>query len=146
MAAQPSHGALLRQLSQVARLRHAALRKALAPLQLSPGRWWALRCVARCGSPSLGELAALMHVELRTASSRVVALADAGLVLRHSDAQDGRLVRVTLTVAGMRLMARGVPLLAGIDRCAAGALEAEEAEPVIACLRAMRETMQHGIQ
>jgi DNA-binding MarR family transcriptional regulator len=64
-----------------------------------------LSVLRRTGSPleaTAGELAALTHVTSGTMTSRLDGLVGRGLVSRHSDPADRRLVRVRLTKAGRR--------------------------------------------
>jgi DNA-binding MarR family transcriptional regulator len=62
-----------------------------------------LSVLRRSGAPferTAGELAALTHVTSGTMTSRLDRLVARGLVTRHPDPADGRLVRVRLTAAG----------------------------------------------
>jgi DNA-binding MarR family transcriptional regulator len=62
-----------------------------------------LSVLRRSGEPferTAGELATLTHVTSGTMTSRLDRLVARGLVTRHPDPTDGRLVRVRLTVAG----------------------------------------------
>ena len=76
-----------------------------------------LSVLRRSGRPferTAGELAALTHVTSGTMTSRLDGLVSRGLVSRHSDPSDGRLVRVRLTAAGRaRVDAAMESLLAG---------------------------------
>jgi DNA-binding MarR family transcriptional regulator len=92
-----------------------------------------LSVLRRSGAPferTAGELAALTHVTSGTMTSRLDGLVNRGLVSRHSDPSDGRLVRVRLTKAGRRrvdaafeaLLAGERELLATLDESDRGAL------------------------
>jgi DNA-binding MarR family transcriptional regulator len=64
-----------------------------------------LSALRRAGEPfelTAGELSALTHVTSGTMTSRLDRLTGRSLVSRHNDPDDGRLVRVRLTVAGRR--------------------------------------------
>jgi DNA-binding MarR family transcriptional regulator len=62
-----------------------------------------LSVLRRCGVPfelTAGELASRTYVTSGTMTSRLDRLSGRGLVTRHADPADGRLVRVRLTTAG----------------------------------------------
>lgn len=64
-----------------------------------------LATLRRAGEPfelTAGELSALTHVTSGTMTSRLDRLTGRSLVARHTDPDDGRLVRVRLTSAGRR--------------------------------------------
>jgi DNA-binding MarR family transcriptional regulator len=71
---------------------------------LSPAQASALGSVSRHGNPTLGELAALEHVQPPTMTRIVAGLADAGMVTRVADANDRRSARVRITPAGERVL------------------------------------------
>ena len=73
---------------------------------LSPAQASALGTVNRLGRPTLGELAALEQVQPPSMTRIVASLADAGMVVRETDAADRRSVRVRLTPAGARALER----------------------------------------
>jgi DNA-binding MarR family transcriptional regulator len=77
-----------------------------------------LAALRRAGAPfelTAGELAARTYVTSGTMTSRLDGLSSRGLVVRAADRDDGRLVRVTLTAEGRRL----------VDAAFAALLEAE---------------------
>ena len=67
---------------------------------LGPTVTAALATVARQGDPTLGELAAFENVTPPTMTAVVTKLEALGLVARHTDDQDRRVIRVRLTDAG----------------------------------------------
>ena len=73
---------------------------------LSPAQASALGTVNRLGRPTLGELAALEQVQPPSMTRIVANLADAGMVVRETDAADRRSVRVRITPAGARALER----------------------------------------
>ena len=73
---------------------------------LSPAQASALGTVNRLGRPTLGELAALEQVQPPSMTRIVASLADAGMVVRETDAADRRSVRVRITPAGTRTLER----------------------------------------
>ncbi len=73
---------------------------------LSPAQASALGTVNRLGRPTLGELAALEQVQPPSMTRIVANLADAGMVVRETDATDRRSVRVRITPAGARALER----------------------------------------
>src|SRR5438876_12280448 len=74
---------------------------------LSAARLSALSVLVFGGPRTLGELAAAEHVRPATMSRIVRALEEQGLVRRASDPADGRVVRLTATAAGERVMWQG---------------------------------------
>src|ERR671924_2131915 len=85
----------------------------IGPAQLS-----ALSVLVFGGPRTLGELAAAEQVRPPTMTRIVQALAQAGLVRREGDAHDGRVVRLSATVKGRRVMqtarARRIEKLAAV--------------------------------
>jgi DNA-binding MarR family transcriptional regulator len=73
---------------------------------LSPAQASALGTVNRLGRPTLGELAALEQVQPPSMTRIVANLADAGMVVRETDAADRRSVRVRITPDGARVLER----------------------------------------
>jgi DNA-binding MarR family transcriptional regulator len=71
---------------------------------LSPAQASALGTVNRLGRPTLGELAALEQVQPPSMTRIVANLADAGMVVRETDAADRRSVRVRITPSGARAL------------------------------------------
>jgi len=72
----------------------------------TPSQVSALGTLARLGTPTLGELAAAEQVQPPSMTRIVVALEAAGLLARRVDPVDGRVVRVAVTPAGERTLAR----------------------------------------
>lgn len=72
----------------------------------SPTQLSALATVARLGPMTLGDLAAAERVQPPTITAAVSKLEDQALVVRRPDARDRRSVRVEVTSAGRKLLAR----------------------------------------
>jgi DNA-binding MarR family transcriptional regulator len=66
----------------------------------------ALATVERLGTPTLGELASSEQVQPPSMTKIVVGLEAAGLVARQEDANDKRVVRVSLSAEGRRTLQR----------------------------------------
>jgi DNA-binding MarR family transcriptional regulator len=66
----------------------------------------ALATVERLGTPTLGELATSEQVQPPSMTKIVVGLETAGMLSRHEDETDRRIVRVKLTAEGRRTLAR----------------------------------------
>ena len=73
---------------------------------LTPSQLSALSTIERLGTVTLGELAAAEHVKPPTMTKIVAALEEAGLVDRTSEPPDRRVVRVSVSEAGRRHVAR----------------------------------------
>ena len=95
-AADRFHSAAIHALRHVRREDPAT---GIGPAQLS-----ALSVLVFGGPRTLGELASAEQVRPPTMTRIVHALHDAGLVRRQHDSQDGRLVRLSATAKGKRLM------------------------------------------
>ena len=75
-------------------------------LDASPTQLAALATIERQGPITLGELAAAERVQPPTVTAAVGRLEQEGLVRRTPDRTDRRVVRVSATAAGKRLLAR----------------------------------------
>ena len=95
-AADRFHSAAIHALRRVRRDDPAS---GIGPAQLS-----ALSVLVFGGPRTLGELAAAEQVRPPTMTRIVQALAQAGLVRREGDAHDGRVVRLSATAKGRRVM------------------------------------------
>jgi DNA-binding MarR family transcriptional regulator len=73
---------------------------------LSAARLSALSVLVFGGAKALGELAAAEQVRPPTMTNIVRGLEEDGLVRRHADARDGRVVRLTATAKGRRVLQR----------------------------------------
>jgi DNA-binding MarR family transcriptional regulator len=73
---------------------------------ITPSALAALSSVERLGPLTMTELCAVEQVQPPTMTRVVAWLADAGLVAREADPDDGRVVRVTVTHDGRRLLDR----------------------------------------
>jgi DNA-binding MarR family transcriptional regulator len=90
--------------SAVNRLQRRLRQEALGGL--SPAQASALGSVRRHGSPTLGELAAMEHVQPPSMTRIVASLTEAGMVTRVADPNDRRSARVRITTAGDRALDR----------------------------------------
>ncbi len=77
-----------------------------ADVAASPTQLSALATIERKGPLTLGELASYEGVQPPTVTAAVGRLEQQGLVVRHTDADDRRVVRVEITRAGRTLLAR----------------------------------------
>jgi len=68
---------------------------------------WALRTIYMEGQLSMGELSRKMYLHMSTVSGVVDRLEEKGYVERARGASDGRVVRISLTKAGKKLVQRG---------------------------------------
>lgn len=93
-------------LFQVARSLRERWAQASAPFGLTPHQARTLRTVADLREPRLSDIAARLRISPRSATEVVDALEEADLVARTPDPEDRRAVRVGLTPAGRRTVAR----------------------------------------
>ncbi|HEY8566003.1 MAG TPA: MarR family winged helix-turn-helix transcriptional regulator [Beijerinckiaceae bacterium] len=87
-------------LVQTARLHRSRMGDKLADVGLFAGQEQVLQALASAGLLTMGELAGILRVRPPTASKTISRLAAMGLVERHAEPGDGRVVRVKLTEAG----------------------------------------------
>jgi DNA-binding MarR family transcriptional regulator len=83
------------------------LREEDLSLKLGPTQLSALSVLVFGGPQTVGRLARIEQVSLPVISRVADALVRAGLAARAADAQDGRVVRLQATAAGIRLMQKG---------------------------------------
>ena len=81
-------------------------RKELAPFGLTFAQARALRVLVDTGPMRIGDLAGLLEIAARSATTRVDDLEVAGLVTRQADPDDRRSVVVAPSTAGRELVAR----------------------------------------
>jgi len=118
------------------------MRNAL-PLEISglgrttPEQFAVLRLLRERGPQTIGALAAGRLVALNPASTLADRLEAAGLVVRAEDAQDRRLVRVSLTPLGAKLLDRLVELRRQVLREMLDALSDDEVRTLGQALPAM---------
>ena len=113
-------------------------RRVDAESQLPAPQLSALSVVVYGGPITLGALASAEQVRPPTMTRLIGAMESAGLVVRHPDDNDGRIVRIAATAAGRRLLEQGrdrriaviaaelEALPAGDLKAIAGALDAIE--------------------
>jgi DNA-binding MarR family transcriptional regulator len=68
--------------------------------EITPEQYWLLRMLNRAGSLSIGELATQLGITASSATSACKRLEKAGLLTRSRQADDERIVRVSLTTQG----------------------------------------------
>lgn len=99
-----------------------------------------LSVLRRAGEPfelTAGELASRTHVTSGTMTSRLDRLGARGLVARHPDPLDGRLVRVRLTPAGRRQVDDAFAALVASERELLCVLDGPTRDAVAAALRTL---------
>lgn len=128
-------------LTQTIGSRDRRLARALRRFRLRVPEWRvlaSLRARRRC---AMGELADLATIDRSTLSRTVDRMAQAGWVVRLSDAEDARVTRIALTAAGERLFARLWPTVEEINRAALEGLS----EDALAALRAILARMKSNL-
>jgi DNA-binding MarR family transcriptional regulator len=78
----------------------------LAPFGLTHAQTRALRALVDAGAMRIGDLASLLEIVPRAATTRVDGLEEAGLVTRRMDPGDRRSILVAPTTQGLDLVAR----------------------------------------
>lgn len=92
---------LLRSVSLLVRRRG---RMSLEGSRVTPPQFNALQAVARAGGLTMGELCQQLYLASSTVTALVDRLEEAGLVERVRDGHDKRVVRLSVTEAGYRVM------------------------------------------
>lgn len=117
----------------------ARYRPALAELGLTYPQYVVMVALWEHGPLGVGRLGELLSLESSTVSPLVTRLAGMGLVRRVRGGDDGRAVRVELTVGGraMEVAAAGVPGAI----CAATGLGGEEQADLVATLRTLADRL-----
>jgi DNA-binding MarR family transcriptional regulator len=114
-------------------------RKELAPYGLTFAQARALRILTDSGPMRIGDLANLLEIVPRSATTRVDDLEQAGLVARSADPDDRRSVIVTATAQGQDLVARlGAERRASAETLFAP-LSAEDKSDLIRLLRSLNK-------
>ncbi len=81
------------------------IRRASHPVhraEMTPEQYWLLRILRRAGGMSIGQLAEALGVTGSSVTTACKRLEKMGLVTRERQADDERMVRVTLTTQGMQ--------------------------------------------
>ncbi|MFN2549427.1 MAG: MarR family winged helix-turn-helix transcriptional regulator [Myxococcales bacterium] len=112
-----------------------AVQRAVRPLHLTPPQFWFLNANRELPGASLGEIARRQHMDPPTASRIAESLAGRGLLRVEPDPRDRRVVRVTLTAAGVRLAQRIAPIATGVRSAVVQGMSAREQEMFRAALR-----------
>src|SRR4051794_29354216 len=110
---------VLSRVSRLAAILDVRRSRAFVAHDLGGHEFDVLSVLRRTGPPfeaTAGELAALTHVTSGTMTSRLDGLVGRGLVSRHSDPADRRLVRVRLTRAGRRRVDAAFETLLATER------------------------------
>jgi len=94
-------------------IKQAVLRLA-RPLRLTPPQFWFLNAARELPGEALGTIARRQHIGAPTASRLAEGLAHRGLLNVEPDDHDRRVVRVTLTPAGVKLAQRIAPIADGV--------------------------------
>ncbi len=122
------------------RIRHAA-NVDLGPLGVTPSQVRALRTLARCGRPvRMSQLADLLFIARRSATSVVDELVERGLVARRSAVGDRRAVVVEVSADGHALL----DTLASRRRVAASRLADRLSQGQLETLRTLLQRLDAG--
>lgn len=89
----------------VARRLRELTRQTLAPWDITPSHWRALRVLGRHGEMRLSVLSEHLRIAPRSATEVVDALESRGLVVRRADPSDRRATLITRTAAAEQLSA-----------------------------------------
>jgi DNA-binding MarR family transcriptional regulator len=133
---------VLSRVSRLARHLELARRESLERLALPRWQFDVLTALRRAGAPcemTPGELMAETLVSSGTMTHRIDQMAAAGLVARLPDPDDGRVVRVQLTLEGRAAVDRAMTDLLERERTLLGGLTTTEQARLAALLRTLLE-------
>jgi len=109
--------------SAARRLRETSA-ETLAPWDITPAQFRALRVLRRHGAVRLSELSGHLHIAARSTTEVIDALESRGLVARRADPEDRRAILVEVTEHGSEILdaigtARGTEIERAFDRLTA---------------------------
>jgi DNA-binding MarR family transcriptional regulator len=113
-ASTPSPIAVLQQFRELFRVSQRHFQRIEARCGLGGAQLWALSEVGKNPGLTISELARALSVHLSTSSNLLDKLEEHGLTRRERKSRDQRLVRVYVTAAGNRVLARAPKPLEGI--------------------------------
>lgn len=122
---------MLRQANQ----RHVNLFSALIPGELTPTQFSALAMLRQIGSCSQNQLGRLVSMDAATIKGVIDRLGRRGLTTTAPDADDARLLIVSLTEAGRELAERCIPAARRITRETLSPLSETEQAQFLALLK-----------
>jgi DNA-binding MarR family transcriptional regulator len=117
---------------------------ALAKAHLSIASWRVLAVLATSGVLRQTDLAEMTSIEVSTLSRLITRLVRAGLVRRTRSRANGREVAVALTRRAQALLARLVPVAAGLQDKATRGLAKRDLATLRRVLRQMHENLTRG--
>lgn len=125
--------------TQVIGRRDRILDIGLRPMGLSASKWRIIATLASRSMLSMRELAGLTTIERTTLTRALDQLEAAGAILRVADADDKRVVRVTLTKRGMNLFEDANRIVEKINSDITRDLTLPDADHIRTMLRQIRQ-------
>src|SRR5919202_2258945 len=110
---------------------------ALRPLGLTNGQFSLMMALNRPEPPSMGAVASLLAMDRTTLTAALKPLQRRGLVEVHRDPKDRRSRRITLTPAGLKLLASAVPIWERTHAAVEGLLGGADPDGLRSGLRAL---------
>jgi DNA-binding MarR family transcriptional regulator len=107
MVKKKAIGDIMQSLRRIFRAIQAYSEDVLKEYGITGPQLWALRTIYLQGQLSMGELSRHMYLQMSTVSGVVDRLERMGYVERVREAPDRRVVKISLTAAGKRLVQRG---------------------------------------
>jgi DNA-binding MarR family transcriptional regulator len=107
MVKKKAIGDIMQSLRRIFRAIQAYSEDVLKEYGITGPQLWALRTIYLQGQLSMGELSRRMYLQMSTVSGVVDRLERRGYVERVREAPDRRVVKISLTAAGKRLVQRG---------------------------------------
>jgi DNA-binding MarR family transcriptional regulator len=107
MVKKKAIGDIMQSLRRIFRAIQAYSEDVLKEYGITGPQLWALRTIYLHGQLSMGELSRYMYLQMSTVSGVVDRLGRKGYVERVREAPDRRVVKISLTAAGKRVVQRG---------------------------------------
>lgn len=114
----------------------------LAEYELTVPMYRAMAALKQEGPQRLGDLSAMIAVEMSTLSRLITTLKRRGLVSRTRPEDNGRTVRIDLTQAGDALVSKLMPVAAHFETVGTSTFSAKEVEWLKAALRQIHQNLE----
>lgn len=129
----------------VSRLRRVVVDRALKPIGLTRSQWWLLSFLGRRDGMTQSALAADVDVTKVAIGGLIERMETAGFVERRSDERDGRLKRVYLTPAGIRMLSSIREQISQIEIEILAGIAVPDVETTTATLAKIKEKLREMI-
>lgn len=141
MTKHPAHKSIGFQLRLAARLHRIHMAASLNDIGLHPGQDQALQVLGE-GAATMGEIAHALHIRPPTASKTVARLIQQGLVIREAPAEDGRIIRISITPEGQEKLSAINTMAYALEEKIEALFDQREIKRLRKALRRMSDALQ----